>query len=404
MRATGRQRALLVVENVSLARDHRLRKQAQSLVAAGYGVSVVCRSDPANPRLDGVTLHQYPAPPDAESKLGFLREYGFSWVMAAFLVVKSFMRDGFDVIQISGTPDIYFTIAAPFKLLGRRVVLDQRDLSPELYEARYGRQDAVYRILLRLEKISYRTADHVLTVNESLRRVAYERGGLPRGSVTIVGNGPVLARTYKRAPRPELRHGRRYLCCWLGVMGPQDSLDVALRAIAHLVHTIGRTDCHFALIGGGEVLEQSRQLAGELGLRDWVSFPGWVEEEEVFSYLSTAELGLEPNQEKIVSPVKGMEYMAFSLPFVAFDLAETKALAGAAAAYAPVADVERLAGLVDELLDDPQRRRTMGDLGRRTVEQSVAWDHQQTRYVDVFRRLLGQRASSEALTKEAQAG
>lgn len=374
-----------------MARDHRLRKQVESLLDAGFEVSVVCRGDAANSRVTGIILREYPPPSDAQSKIGFLWEYGYSWVAAAALSVLTAVREGFDVIQISGTPDIYFTIALPFKLLGKPVLLDQRDLTPELYEARYGRRDMMHRLLLLLEKASYRTADHVITVNKSLERVAYERGGLPPGSVTIVGNGPVLARTYKRPARPELRHGRRYLCCWLGVMGPQDRLEDALRAVDRLVHTLGRTDCHFAFIGGGESLEPSRRLAGDLGLDDWVSFPGWVDEDEAFSYLSTADLGLEPNQEDIVSPVKGMEYMAFGVPFVAYDLAETKWLARDSAAYAPVGDVSRFADLVGELLDDPRRRRAMGNAGRRRVEQSVAWDHQRVAYVKVVQGLLDGR-------------
>jgi glycosyltransferase involved in cell wall biosynthesis len=381
-------RVLLVVENVSLARDHRLRKQAEALVEEGYRVSVICPRNAANREYEYVRLHDYPAPPEAQSKLGFVREYGWSWAAAAWLTTKVFFTEGFDAIQISGTPDIYFTIAAPFKLLGRPIVLDQRDLSPELYEVRYGRRGTVYRILRLLERASYRAADHVVTVNGSLERVAYRRGDLPAGAVSVVGNGPRLERTHRRPARSDLRHGRRHLACWLGLMGPQDRLDLMLRAIDHLVHQLGRTDCHFALVGDGEARESAQRLAGELGVADYVSFPGWATEDDAFAYLSTADIGLEPNMEEIVSPVKGMEYMAFGLPFVAFDLTETRAMAGDAAGYAPPGDVGTFAKLIDELLDDDSLRRRMGDEGRQRVEDSIAWDHQRSRYLQVYGRLL----------------
>src|SRR5439155_7272326 len=174
-------RVLLVVENVALARDHRLRKQAAALVDAGYRVSVICRRDPGNHRTEGIRLYEYPAPTDGSSRLGFLREYGYSWAAAAWLTTRAFLTEGFDAIQISGTPDIYFTIGVPFKLLGRRLVLDQRDLSPELYELRYGRRGLLHRVLRRLERASYRSADHVVTVNGSLEDAAYSRGDLPAG-------------------------------------------------------------------------------------------------------------------------------------------------------------------------------------------------------------------------------
>jgi glycosyltransferase involved in cell wall biosynthesis len=380
---------LLVVENVALARDHRLQKQAASLRAHGYGVTVICRRDPGNNLFPGIGLRTYRAPADGTSKLGFLREYGYSFAMAGFLAARVFLTDRFDAIQVSGTPDIYFALAAPFRLLGRPLVLDQRDLSPELYALRYGRRDgATYRALCWLERKSYRTADQVITVNATLRQAAQARGSLPPGTVTVVGNGPCLERTHRRVPRPELKRGKKFLCCWLGLMGPQDRVDVALRAIGHLIQVIGRADCHFAFVGDGESKGPAERLAVQLGIASWVSFPGWASQEEAFTYLSTADLGLEPNLEEIVSPVKGMEYMAFGLPFVSFDLAETRALAGGAAAYAPPGDVPRFAALIDELLSDPARRAELGRAGRRLIEENLAWDRQEKAYLGVYQRVL----------------
>jgi glycosyltransferase involved in cell wall biosynthesis len=181
-------------------------------------------------------------------------------------------------------------------------------------------------------------------------------------------------------------------------MGPQDRVDLALRAIDYLVHVVGRTDCHFTFVGDGEARAASEQLAAELGISGWVTFPGWADQEEAYTYLSTADLGLEPNTEEIVSPVKGMEYMAFGLPFVSFDLAETRALAADAAAYARPGDIPGFARLIDQLLGDPVRRAQMGRTGRRRVEEHLAWDRQEEAYIGVYQRLLGRscRRSSVA--------
>ena len=390
MTGARRPHILLVVENVALARDHRLRKQVSSLHGHGYRVTVICRGDPGNSCPAGVGLRTYRAPADGTSVLGFAWEYGYSFAMAAWLAAGVFRRDRFDAIQVSGTPDIYFALAAPYRALGRPLVLDQRDLSPELYELRYGRCDgAVHRALRWLERRSYRAADHVITVNTTLREAALTRGGLPPEAVTVVGNGPVLASTRRREPRPELKQGRPFLCCWLGHMGPQDRLDLALRAVGHLVHDLGRTDCHFAFVGDGEARIHAIRLAARLGISEWVSFPGWAGQDEAFTYLSTADIGLEPNMEDIVSPVKGMEYMAFGLPFVSFDLTETRALAGEAAVYAPPGDVAGFARLIDELLSDPVRRAELGLAGRQLVTERVAWDRQEDAYLGVYQRLLG---------------
>jgi hypothetical protein len=169
---------------------------------------VICRSDPGNERFGQARLRTYRAPPDGNSKLGFLWEYGYSFASAAALAARVFLTDRFDVLQVSGTPDIYFAIGAPFRLLGRPLVLDQRDLTPELYELRYGRRDgAMYRALRWLERRSFRAADHVITVNSSLREVAASRGGLPPGQVTVVGNGPRLDQATRLAPRASTEGG-----------------------------------------------------------------------------------------------------------------------------------------------------------------------------------------------------
>jgi glycosyltransferase involved in cell wall biosynthesis len=397
-------RVLMLIENVPLARDHRLRKQAAALLANQFDVTVICRRDPRNKAcVPGVRVLQYPAPPEGSGLLAFAWEYAYSVIMAAVLTLWAFVRHGFDILQVASTPDIYFLIAAPCRWLGRPVVFDFRDPSPETYEARFGRRSgATYRVLLLLERCSMRAADRVLVVNESLRRMALQRGGVDDARIVIVGNGPASSRAARNDARSELRPGRRRHCCWVGMIGPQDRVDLALRAIDHLVHVRKRTDCSFTFVGAGEALPAVRQLAGQLGIGDWVSFPGWVEEELVFDYLSTADIGLEPNTEDYVSPVKVMEYLAAGLPVVAFAAEENVRLAGDAARYAPIGDVAAMARLIDELLDDEVSRDRMGRIGRDRVRTAIAWDHQAVPYMSVLMELLGPAFAGRGRQREKQ--
>ncbi len=382
-------RILLVVENVSLARDHRLRKQVVALQQAGVEVSVICPADDANSRLPAVTLYEYRPPAEAQSRLGYIREYGHSFAAIARLMLRAFREQRFDGLQIAGNPDIYFIPALLFRMLGRPLVFDQRDPAPELYRARYGGNGgAVNRILLALERASYRAADHVLVVNESLRSMATGRGGISPRCVSIVGNGPRLQRPPTPPIRIDLRKGRRHLALWLGFMGPQDSVDLALRAAAHLVHVRGRTDCQFVFAGTGETRPQLMELAAELKLEDFVDFPGWVDESTAADYLATADIGLEPNMESIVSPVKVQEYMGFGLPVVAFDLTETRRLAESAAVLVSPGDVEAFGDAIAALLDDSSRRVALAAAGMRRVAEQLAWEHQGATYTAVWSSLV----------------
>jgi len=398
-------RVLLMVENVSLARDHRLRKHAAALAEAGMRVTVICRRDPANRVVPGVRVLDYPAPPDGTTKLGFVWEYLYSVAMAGLLTARVMVSGGVDVVQVSSTPDIYFLLTAPLRLLGRKVVFDFKDLSPEIFEARYARADGLmYKLLKRFERASLRSADQVVAVNDAVREVALRRGGVPATAVTIVGNGPRLAQTARREPRPELRRGYPRLAVLAGMMGPQDGIEIAVRAVAHLVHTIGRTDCAFTFVGVGDAVAGAERLSSELALDPWITFPGWVEQEEVFDYLCTADIGLEPNVEEFVTPVKAMEYMAFALPFVAFDVRETRLMARGAAALAAPGDAESFARMMEQLLTDGDRRAELGRAGRAAVEQVLAWDHQQARYVAMMAGLAGAGLAGVGLAGRGRSG
>jgi glycosyltransferase involved in cell wall biosynthesis len=392
-RGRDRRRILVVIENVPLARDHRAAKQVETLLEAGYQVSVISQRHADNRRSrnrHGLRLYEYPPPRAASGMLSFFYEYGYSLLAGSALVLRDFLAHGFGAIQTGHPPDLYFLLALPYKLAGRRFVVDQRDLSPEVFADRYGRDTGALPWLLRLlEQRSWRLADHVLCVNQTLRSVIVRRGRLPAGSVGVVGNGPVLSRTSPRPPRPDIKNGRRFLACWVGMMGPQDHVDLALSAVHHLVHSLGRDDCQFAYIGDGEMLPELKALVEHLGIADWVRFTGWLEESTCFDYLATADLAMDSNLQPEVSPVKGMEYMAFGVPFVAFDLDETRAMADGAALYLPPGDALALARAIAELLDDPARRAEMSRIGRRRVEEHLAWDRQSETYLRVYERLLG---------------
>lgn len=386
-----RSHVLLVIENVPFARDHRARKQADALSRAGRRVTVLTQRDPENARFASgrVRLVQYPAPRQASGAVGYLLEYAWSLAAWVVLAARQYARDPFGAIQIGQPPDVSPVLALPFRLLGVRYVVDQRDLSPELFAARFGaRTGPLPRILRILERRSWRLADRVLCVNESLREAIIGRGGVDPAKVTIVANGPVLARVADARPDPMLREGARHLVCWVGVMGAQDRLDLSLRAAADVVHRLGRRDVRFAFIGDGESLSDAKALAGRLGIEGWVSFPGWLDEERCFAYLATADIGIDANLQEEVSPVKAMEYLAFGLPFVAFDLPQTRTMAGDAGSYVPRGDISAFADEIVRLIEDPNRAEGMGHAGVERVRTFLAWERQEERYLDVFRSLL----------------
>lgn len=397
MPALSTPRVLIIVENVPVLRDRRVWRECLALVANGYRVSVICPALAGEPSVEyrqGIAIYRYPPPPDASSPVGFLYEFAYSWVRTLALGLKVLRREGFDVIQACNPPDTYFAFAWLFKPLGKRFVYDQHDLAPETYEARFERPSLAISWALRLlERLTYRTADRVIATNDSYRNVALTRGGKAPEEVSVVRNGPDPEEMRRGSPRPELRNGRRYLCCYAGLMAPQDGVDLVVRAADVLVHGMGRRDCSFVLLGEGVSYQPVRVLVQELDLEEYVSMPGFVEDEELAAYLSTADLGLCPEPRnrfnEVSTMVKVMEYMAFELPVVAFDLKETRFSAADAAVYVTPDEVKQFAAAIAALLDDPQRRTAMGRAGRRRVEETLAWHLQVPAYIHAFDELTG---------------
>jgi glycosyltransferase involved in cell wall biosynthesis len=293
-----------------------------------------------------------------------------------------------DVLQLCQPPDVYFPLAWVHKLLGAAVLVDQRDLMPEVFGMRQQRAvPGVTAVLRWLERRTQRVADETLCVNEYFAERLTEAGAHPR-HVTIIRNGPVLARVRASRPDASAKAGRSYLCSWTGKMGRQDRLDLVLRVVDHVVHELGVTDVTFDVLGDGECLAETRALSTRLGLDAWVALPGWVSESTVFAHLAAADVGLDASLQEEVSPVKVYEYMAFGVPFVSFDLRETREIGADAGVFVPPGDVPALARALVALLRDPDRRAEMSRTGRARLSTELAWEHQAERYLAIVERLI----------------
>jgi glycosyltransferase involved in cell wall biosynthesis len=391
----GRRRVLIIVQNLPVPFDRRVWLEACALRDAGFQVSVVCPKGPGDPSfevIEGIRIRKYRPPPPTTGALSYAWEFAYCWTRTLFLVLRAAAQEGFDVIQACNPPDTYWALAAPFKPFGKRFVFDQHDLCPEVYVSRFpDGSRAVRHALTLLERATYALADHVVATNESYRETAIRRGNVPAPRVTVVRTGPNPDRLRKGPPIDSWRKGKRFLCAYLGVMGPQDGVDLALRAAAAIVRS-GRDDVHFVFVGSGDSYYELVSLAGDLGIAERVTFTGRVPDETVFEVLSTADVGLSPDPLNPLNDVstmnKTMEYMAFELPVVAFDLKETRVSAGPAAVYAPPNDTDAFAEAILELLDDSERRAEMGREGRDRVERDLAWRHQAPRYLSVYESLI----------------
>jgi glycosyltransferase involved in cell wall biosynthesis len=392
-------RVLIIVENLPCPFDRRVWQEARTLSAAGYLVSIICPKAPGFEKgfedIDGIHIHRHWLPKEADGALGYALEYSVALLMEFWLSLKVAFGRGFDVLQACNPPDTIFLIGGFYKLFGKKFVFDHHDINPELYEAKFGRKGWGRRLLLFLERMSFRTADLVISTNESYRNIAVNRGGKDPADIVVVRSGPDLARIRRVPPNPALKKGRKYLVGYVGVMGKQEGIDLLLQAVQLIVRHLQRTDIHFGLVGGGTELPAMKQLARTLGVADYVTFTGRAPDAELLEMLNTADICVNPDRANDMNDRstmnKIMEYMALGKPIVQFDLTEGRVSAGDASWYARPNDVADLAQKMVALLADEDQRNRMGAMGRHRVEHALSWQHEAPRLLAAYDNLLGER-------------
>ncbi|WP_439374657.1 glycosyltransferase family 4 protein [Bradyrhizobium sp. DASA03120] len=403
-------KVLIIVENLPVPFDRRVWQEARTLRDAGALVSVICPEGKAHTKryefLEGIHIYRHSLPVEAEGALGFLLEYSAALMHEMRLALLIHVRHGFDVIHACDPPDLIFLVALPFKLFGKRFVFDHHDIGPEMYESKFGKRGLFWRALKLIEWLTFKTADVVISTNDSYRKIAIARGGRRPEDVFVVRSGPDLARVKARAPNPSWRFGRRFLVGYVGVMGAQEGIDLLLEAAAHMIHKLGRRDVQFCLIGGGPALQDFKALAEKMDLGEYVTFTGRAPDDTLFEILSTADVCVDPDPVNAMTDKstmnKVLEYMTLGKPIVQFELTEGRFSAGDASVYAKPNDPIDFAEKLLALLDDPRACARMGAIGRTSIEERFAWSYEAPKLLQAYSRALDERerAYSDMLTKK----
>jgi glycosyltransferase involved in cell wall biosynthesis len=394
-------RVLIIVQNLPVPLDRRVWLECQALTANGYQVTVICPKgpgDPARQLIDKVAIYKYRPAPEAEGLAGFVVEFVYSWLRTAGLSVVARRERGFDIVQACNPPDTYWLLARLWRLRGVRFVFDHHDLNPELFLSRFGAPTsagarAQYAGLRWLERMTFRSAHRVISTNESYRRIAMTRGRRGSQDVTVVRSGPDTSQMRPVYPPAAVRAGARHLLVYLGIMGPQDGVESILAVMDELVHRRGRANLRAALLGFGDCYEDLRRQCTELGLDAYVEFTGRADKAMIADYLSAADVGLGPDLKTPLNDLstmnKTMEYMAYAVPSVAFDLVETRLSGGDTVLYVPSGDIAAFADAVERLLDDDALRLDLALRARRRVVDELDWKPQSAAYVGVYDELSG---------------
>jgi glycosyltransferase involved in cell wall biosynthesis len=392
----------MLVENLSLPFDRRVWKECCALRDAGYTVTAISPKGSdcdraARETIDGIAIFRYTGFESTGGTVSYALEFAVALVMMTVLAWMIWLRRGFDVIHLSNPPDLLILVALPFKVFGKKIVFDQHDLSPEIFvEHRPGKQGGwVHRVLSAFEYLSYRSADVVICITKSVCDVARSRGKVAPENLFLVRNGPDMDSFAGAKADASLRCGQQFLLTYVGMMGPQDGVNILLRAVNILVYEMHRTDVHVHIVGGGTELPHLKALAAELAVADRVTFAGKQAYSGVVTAIASADVCVCPDPKTPMNDranlVKVSEYLCLGRPVVAFDLAEVRHSAADAAIYASPNDERDFAKCIDFLLSHPEERERLGRIGAQRVRDLLSWEHSNSTLYAAYERILSGR-------------
>jgi glycosyltransferase involved in cell wall biosynthesis len=385
----------IIVENLPVPFDRRIWQEARALRDAGFRVSIICPKGKGFERsretLEGIEIYRHRIW-EASGTLGYMAEY--AWALAAefFLALRIYWKTRFRIIHAANPPDTIFLVALPFKLLGVRFIFDHHDLNPELFEVKFSKRGFFYRMVCRAERWTFRTATVSIGTNQSYREIALTRGRKSPERAFVVRSVPDLKHVQRVPAQPELKGGKTFLVAYLGVMGPQDGLDLLLQSIEYIVKNQNRRNILFVLIGSGTQFPQLQALTAQNGLNEWVKFTGRLPDDQLAAYLSTADVCVAPDPSNPMNDKSTMnkilEYMAFERPVVLYDLTEGRRSAEDCALYARPNDPADFAAQILKLLDSESLRRELGRRGRQRIEESLNWEAEKNVLLTAYQKAL----------------
>jgi glycosyltransferase involved in cell wall biosynthesis len=402
VKASKKRKVLIAVENLSVPFDQRVWRECLALADAGYQVSVISpkgmtTDNNKREKINGISIYRYRIYQSRGGLLSYVIEYLTALIGTAWLTTVVFFREGFDLIQICNPPDLLVLTALPFKALGKKIVFDQHDLSPEIYDMHNGgaKRSWVAKVLLLFERLTYAWSDIVIVVNEACRKIAVSRGGKAQQDVFIVRNAPAVESFGSARPDSSLKCGAKYLITYVGMMGPQEGIDILLRGVRYLAMEYKRDDFHVLIMGNGTMFGAMKEYAKELGISRRISFTGHVGYDRVMQGIASADVCLCPDPKTPLndkcSLVKVVEYMSLGRPLVAFDLEEVRISAGDAALYARPNDEKDFAEKINLLLEAPNLRASMGKIGKERFRNFLTWEHSKQALYAAYDRAFGSK-------------
>jgi len=235
-----------------------------------------------------------------------------------------------------------------------------------------------------------RKLDRILTVSEASSRDLQREYGINPTRMRVVGNGINLD-VFR--PMPEIERRSNQLITTLSSDSPLKGFRFLLNALSELKK--GRPDLKLTVIGEPGLKTSTAYKVKSLGLEEAVTFTGRVAAEDIARAYAESTIAIVPSLYEGFGFPAG-EAMACEVPVVSTSagaLPEVVGKSGETGLIVKPGSSESLVRAISELLDAPERRKAMGEKGRKRVLSLFTWRRTAERTVQVYRESIEERKS-----------
>jgi glycosyltransferase involved in cell wall biosynthesis len=328
-RLRGRNAAVLLFSHYPA--DPRPRRAAEALAAEGVKIDVICLRDddgePARETFGSINVTRVRLKRQRGSKLGYVGQY-VTFVLASFFYLASrSLTRRYDLVHVHNMPDILVFGATVPKLLGAKVILDLHDPMPELMQTifRLPEKSLSVVMLKRLEKLSIRFADLVLTVNLACKKLYSSRSCQPDKIKVVINSPDDQIFRYRGFSAPEVngKNGngsKPFVILYHGSLVRRNGFDLAMEALEKVKKTI--SSVQLRVCGQRtDFFEQVMDSARQRGLDGNIDYLGVRDLKGIVEAIEECDLGIIPNHRNIFTeintPTRIFEYLALAKPVIA---------------------------------------------------------------------------------------
>jgi glycosyltransferase involved in cell wall biosynthesis len=373
--------------------DPRVRREAEALSAKGYEVDIICygdlKSEPKKESFDNFTVYRILVKKKFESVIKYFLESIRFFIWAFVKLQYLSVTRGYDLIQIHNMPDFHVFTAILQKLNGVPVVLDLHDLTPELFESKWGenKNSSILSIVKFIERASCRFSNQLITVTDACKENLTNRG-IQQEKITIIMNTPDnKIFTYdKSRDFKVIKKGAKLI--YHGTVAERFGLHIIIKALQYINNRVPGSS--LTIYGGYDnsyKLSLENQIK-ELGLEDNVHLLGIHSLEEIYDFIKKSDFGVVPYMDNLYMNLalstKMFEYNASLLPVVASKLRSfSKIFNNESIAFTHPGNSLDMADKIIKLCFNPDKRRMLAENAFITL-QNISWQVMSDRYVKII--------------------